>query len=123
MDTELSGVPVLVVISVKDSILKRWDQGGNSSQGSSRDSVLRDAAEGLGLREVSEMGFSVRGMIVGLHEFESRSMAAAAAGEGLVFAGEVEESCSENLAAGLADLAGAGNSENVGCWGRGLMLN
>lgn len=105
---ESLGVPVLVVIPVKDSALQR-DSGCEDAAAfePTHESILKDAWEGLGLREVAERGFSFRVALVGLHEFESRSKAAAAMEEGLVFAGGLEEACSKDIAVKLAELAGA----------------
>lgn len=105
-DPEFWGVPVLVVIPVKDSALQRGDGEDPTTAERIRASILQDAWEGLGLKGVAELGFSFRVVLVGLHEFESRSKAAAASTEGLVFAGGVEQSSSEDLAAKLAELAG-----------------
>lgn len=100
-------MPVLVVIPVKDSALQR-DSGceDDAAFEATREGILQDAWEGLGLRGVAERGFSFRVALVGLHEFESRSKAAAATGEGLVFAGGLEEACSNDVAVKLAELAG-----------------
>lgn len=105
------GVPVLVVIPVKDSALQR----DNSCQDAAafettRESILKNAWEGLALRGVAERGFSFRVVLVGLHEFESRSKSAAALKEGLVFAGGLEEACSKDVSAKLAELAGVFSS-------------
>lgn len=100
-------MPVLIVISVKDSALQR-DANCAGATASKRvtETILREAWEGLGLREVAELGFSFRVALVGLHEFESMSKAAAATAEGLVFTGGLEESCSKDVAVKLAELAG-----------------
>lgn len=88
-----------------------------------RAKILEDASEGLGLSGVAERGFSLRVALVGLHEFESRSKAAAASGEGLAFAGKSEKSCSEDVAAKLAELAGEASCSSCVCsvsvWRRG----
>lgn len=109
---ETLGVPVLVVIPVKDAALQRDPNHEDTAAAaagleSAREGILEDAWEGLGLRAVAERGFSFRVALVGLHEFESRSKAAAAMEEGLVFAGGLEETCSADVAAKLAELAGA----------------
>ena len=95
------------MIPVKDSALQR-DSGceDDTAFEATREGILQDAWEGLGLRGVAERGFSFRVALVGLHEFESRSKAAAATGEGLVFAGGLEEACSNDVAVKLAELAG-----------------
>lgn len=101
------GVPVLVVIPVKDSALQR--ESGCADQTAfvrTRERILEDVWEGLGLREVAQYGCSFRVALVGLHEFESRSKAAAARGAGVVFAGSREDACSEEVAGKLAELAG-----------------
>lgn len=72
-----------------------------------RKKILEDVWEGLELKRVAEKGFSFRVVLVGLHEFESRSKAAAATGGGLVFCGGLEDANSKDLAAKLAELAGA----------------
>ena len=95
-----------MVIPVQDSVLARGDKKVSSGRASLREIVLEDAWEGLGLRELTEVGFCVRTIVVGLHEFENGSKASAAAGEGLVFGGEAEEACSADLAARLSELAG-----------------
>ncbi|CAM9534291.1 unnamed protein product [Ectocarpus sp. 13 AM-2016] len=100
------GVPLLVVIPVKDSALQR--DAGCADQiafDRTRERILEDAWEGLGLREVAQYGCSFRVALVGLHEFESRSKAAAASGAGVVFAGSLEDACSEDVAGKLAELA------------------
>ncbi|CAM9572322.1 unnamed protein product, partial [Hapterophycus canaliculatus] len=101
------GVPVLVVIPVKESALRRagGDRAGTVAFHRIRERILEDAWEGLGLREVAKRGSSFRVALVGLHEFESRSKAAAATAENLVFAGGLEEACSEDVAMKLAELA------------------
>lgn len=100
-------MPVLVVISVKDSALQRdANCAGAASFKRITEKILEEAWKGLGLREVAERGFSFRVALVGLHEFESRSKAAAATAEGLVFAGGLEEACSKDVAMKLAELAG-----------------
>ena len=105
---ESLGVPVLVVIPVKDSALQRGSGCDDAAAvESTRKEILKDAWEGLGLQGVAERGFSFRVALVGLHEFESSSKAAAAMGEGLVFAGGLEEACSKDVAVKLAELAGA----------------
>lgn len=111
---ESLGAPVLVVIPVKDSALQRDSGCEDAALESTRESILKDAWEGLGLRGVAERGFSFRVALVGLHEFESRSKAAAATQEGLVFAGGLEEACSKDVAVKLAELAG------VYCFGVGV---
>lgn len=106
-DADFWGVPVLVVIPVKDSVLQRDGRVEESATSNGiRERILADAWEGLRLTAVAERGFSFRVTLVGLHEFESRSKAAAASGEGLVFAGGLEEACSQDVAAKLAELAG-----------------
>lgn len=106
---EFLGVPVLVVIPVKDSTLQRDSSCEDAAafESTTREEILKDAWEGLGLQGVAERGFSFRVALVGLHEFESASKAAAAMGEGLVFAGGLEDACSKDVAAKLAELAGA----------------
>lgn len=103
------GPPVLVVIPVRDSTLAP-DCGETNAQPTMsarvRQRIMADASKGLGLGELDGMGFSFRIMVVGLHEFESKSRAAAAAGEGIVFAGKLEEACSREFARKLADLSG-----------------
>ena len=100
-------MPLLVVIPVKDSALQRDNDGADSAASErTRAKILEDASEGLELRRVAERGFSLRVALVGLHEFESRSKAAAASGEGLAFAGKLEKASSEDVAAKLAVLAG-----------------
>lgn len=71
-----------------------------------REKILEDAWEGLGLRRLAERGSSFRVALVGMHEFASRSKAAAAKAEGLVFAGDLEETCTNDVATKLAELAG-----------------
>jgi len=75
-----------VVIPVQDSVLARGDKKVSSGRASLREIVLEDAWEGLGLRELTEVGFCVRTI--------------------LVFGGEAEEACSADLAARLSELAG-----------------
>ncbi|CAM9403052.1 unnamed protein product [Pylaiella littoralis] len=105
-DGEFLGVPVLIVISVKDSILQRdVNCSGAAASESTTEKILREAWKGLGLRQVAELGFSFRVALVGLHEFESVSKAAAATAEGLVFTGGLEEACSKDVAVKLAELA------------------
>lgn len=107
---ESLGVPVLVVIPVKDSALQRDSSCGGEDAAafeSTRESILKGAWEGLGLRGVAERGFSFRVALVGLHEFDSKSKAAAAMEEGLAFAGDLEEACSKDVADKLAELAGS----------------
>ncbi|CAM9412594.1 unnamed protein product [Ectocarpus sp. 8 AP-2014] len=100
------GVPVLVVIPVKDSVLQRDAGCANPAAfDRTRERILEDAWEGLGLREVAQYGCSFRVALVGLHEFESRSKAAAARGAGVVFAGSLEDACSGDVAGKLAELA------------------
>ena len=65
-------VPLLVVISVQDSVLNGGEKRG-SSPASLRECVLKDAWEGPGLQKVAQRGVGVRVTVVGLHEFESRS--------------------------------------------------
>lgn len=111
---------MLIVISVLDSALER-DYGGSDAAAAAaassrlRQRVLEHAWEGLALRGVADRGFSFRILVVGLHEFESRSRAAAAAGEGLVFAGQMEEANSRHLGKKLADLAGELNDSSFYC--------
>lgn len=96
-------VPVLVVIPVLDSFLERPEKEASSRL---RERVLREAWEGLAVQSAADRGYSIRVSLVGLHEFASRSRSAAAAGEGLVFAGSLEEENSLELAEKLCDLAG-----------------
>ncbi|CAN0104438.1 unnamed protein product, partial [Ascophyllum nodosum] len=70
-DSECGAVPLLVVISVQDSVLNRGNKK-RPGPASLRECVLEDAWEGLGLQEVAQRGVSVRVTVVGLHEFESR---------------------------------------------------
>lgn len=101
-------MPVLIIIPVKESALRRGGDGAADTAAFHRirERILEDAWEGLGLREVAKRGSSFRVALVGLHEFESRSKAAAATAENLVFAGGLEEASSEDVATKLAELAG-----------------
>lgn len=84
-----------------------------------RAKILEAAWEGLGLGGVAERGFSLRVALVGLHEFESKSKAAAASGEGLAFAGKLEKASSEDVAANLGVLAGEASCSLCLLRGRG----
>lgn len=100
-------MPILIVISVKDSALQRDANGaGATASEHITETILKEAWRGLGLREMAELGFSFRVALVGLHEFESVSKAAAATAEGLVFTGGLEEACSKDVSVKLAELAG-----------------
>lgn len=111
---------MLVVIPVWDSALSPDGANGDATATPARhvrQRISQGAWEGLALGNLTERGFSFRAMVVGLHEFESRSRAAAAAGEGLVFAGKLEEACSRELGEKLADLSGASLALFVAVWG------
>lgn len=92
----------MVVIPVRDVVLC----GETERVRGLREEIVKDAREGLGLQQFVERGFDLRVIVLGMHEFESRSSALAAASEGLVFAGLSEEKNSRELAEGLRDLAG-----------------